>query len=448
MVGLPYIGTVGACGGKMVAMVSPSAMPQKFHWGRVLKHEFVHVVNLQQTDFNIPHWFTEGLAVWHEKLPRPSMWLTILSARLKDDKLFDLATINHGFIRPASSTDWTLAYCQAELYVEYMSKTYGDDAPAKMLAAYRDNVETSAAIQQCFKVDVKEFEAGYRKHVEQLVAESGFQGDKESEPLKFAELIKKAEEEPQNAALQAQLAKAYLDREQHPQARTAALAAQKANAKEPLAAYVLARLQILIGDTAEAEKILAAAHDEKAPQEQVLALLAALRLKAEDYAAAAKLYELGAGRFKPADKWYKALAKVYLASKQEAELQPVLEKLVLFDGDDPALTKKLAQMTLAKKDYAAAARWARQTIYIDVLDAEAHALWAEAEARGGKFKAACAEYEVAVQLKGDRPDWRYAWGQAAADAGDKEQARKVLKELLEKTPDYAGADLLLESLDK
>ena len=34
--------------------------PQRFNWARVLKHEFVHVINLQQTDFNIPHWFTEA----------------------------------------------------------------------------------------------------------------------------------------------------------------------------------------------------------------------------------------------------------------------------------------------------------------------------------------------------------------------------------------------------
>jgi predicted Zn-dependent protease len=83
-----------------------------------------------------------------------------------------------------------------------------------------------------------------------------------------------------------------------------------------------------------------------------------------------------------------------------------------------------------------------------VLDAEAHALWGEAEAGRGKPAPACEEYQVAVQLKGDRPDWRFAWAQAAIDCGEKEQARKVLKELLEKTPDYPGADLLLEGLDK
>jgi hypothetical protein len=42
--------------GKIVAMASPDRSPRQFSWARVLRHEFVHVVNLQQTGFNIPRW--------------------------------------------------------------------------------------------------------------------------------------------------------------------------------------------------------------------------------------------------------------------------------------------------------------------------------------------------------------------------------------------------------
>ena len=34
-----------------------------FNWGRVMRHELVHILNLDQTDYLCPHWFTEGLAV-------------------------------------------------------------------------------------------------------------------------------------------------------------------------------------------------------------------------------------------------------------------------------------------------------------------------------------------------------------------------------------------------
>src|SRR6185436_19512314 len=116
MVGLPAIGTVGACAGKMVAITTPDELPKKYDWARVLRHEYVHVLNLQQTDFNIPHWFTEGLAVHSEGPNRPREWNVTLAERAREKTLYNLDTITLGFIRPKNSEDWTLAYCQAALY--------------------------------------------------------------------------------------------------------------------------------------------------------------------------------------------------------------------------------------------------------------------------------------------------------------------------------------------
>ena len=122
MVGLPYIGTVAASTGRIVAMASPNEPDarRQMNWARVLTHELVHVVTLQQTRFNCPHWYTEGLAVWSERCRRPDKWNKLLRDRVAKGKLFNLDTLNFGFARPQSGDDWQLAYCQAELYVEYM----------------------------------------------------------------------------------------------------------------------------------------------------------------------------------------------------------------------------------------------------------------------------------------------------------------------------------------
>src|SRR5262249_42815666 len=133
MVGLPHIHPIGACAGKIVALQSPSEGQQRFNWSRVVKHEFVHVINLQQPDFNITHWFTEALAVLNEGYPRPQSWNDLLVERSARGKLFNLDSINLGFIRPRSSDDWTLAYCQASLYAQFMRERYGEDAIARML---------------------------------------------------------------------------------------------------------------------------------------------------------------------------------------------------------------------------------------------------------------------------------------------------------------------------
>ena len=45
-IGLPFIPTVGACTGKVVALASPRATNKPFNWARVLKHEVVHVITL------------------------------------------------------------------------------------------------------------------------------------------------------------------------------------------------------------------------------------------------------------------------------------------------------------------------------------------------------------------------------------------------------------------
>jgi tetratricopeptide (TPR) repeat protein len=172
MVGLPYIGTVAACAGKMIAMQSPgdATLADKFNWGHVLRHEYTHVINLQQTDFNIPHWFTESLAMRSEEAPRPASWGPILVSRHRQKKLFDLDSINFGFIRPTSGEDWTLAYFQASLYADFMVKKYGADAPARLLRAYSENHRTPAALARTFKVEPKEFEAGYREHLAATVS--------------------------------------------------------------------------------------------------------------------------------------------------------------------------------------------------------------------------------------------------------------------------------------
>jgi Tfp pilus assembly protein PilF len=171
MIGLPYVSTVGACAGKVVALTSPRELSKRFNWARVLKHEFVHVLNLQQTDFNVPHWFTEALAVEVEGHLRPPEWNKLLAERVPKDKLFNLDTINLGFVRPPLPDDWQMAYCQAQLYAQYMLKTYGDDALAKMLAAYSDNLDTRAALRRSFSVEQEAFEAGYLDFLRRLVAE-------------------------------------------------------------------------------------------------------------------------------------------------------------------------------------------------------------------------------------------------------------------------------------
>jgi tetratricopeptide (TPR) repeat protein len=444
MVGLPHIHPIGACAGKIVALQSPADGQQRFNWARVIKHEFVHVINLQQTDFNIPHWFTEALAVLSEGYPRPQAWNDLLAERWEQKKLFDLETINLGFIRPHSSDEWTLAYCQASLYAQFMRERYGEDAIAKMLAAYNDNLTTPAALTRALGVKQAEFEQGYRDYVQKIVASLPPRQPNRAQSVSEAQ--RNVAKNPRDIEALATLAQSQLDRANYPQARRWTDAALAIDPRHALASYVRARLHLVVGENKEALARLEGALDRDKPQENLLALLAALKFKSEDYATAAELYELGAKKDPTSPKWLKSLAAVYLKSDEPQKLIPVLTKLAAADADDFLVRKKLAQLYLAENDPPTAARWALEALHINVMDAQVHQFRAEALAVQGLPVAAAEEYATAVELEPDDASLRLALAETYIKAQAPAKAKGVLEELLKRDAEQPRAKELLESL--
>jgi len=197
-----------------------------------------------------------------------------------------------------------------------------------------------------------------------------------------------------------------------------------------------------------AVELLEGCLDREAPEPHTLNLLAALKLKAEDFAEAAQLYQLGA-RHNPLNlKWHRALARVYLESGDEKRLAEVLAHLARADPDDLPVRKKLAQIALANQDFAAAADWANWALEIDVTDAEVHRLFAEAELGRHNKSEGIEELQTAVQLdpKDARP--RLALAEAYLKVGKPAEARRVLEDLLHTDPDHTDATALLEKLEE
>ena len=448
LIGLPYVGTVAASTGRMVAMVSPNEpdIGKHYNWHRVMTHELVHVITLQQTDFNCPHWFTEALAVWCEDQPRPQEWNEVLVRRTAQKKLYDLNTLNFGFIRPHSSEDWALAYCQAELYLEYMLKNHGSGVVRRLLAAYAENLTTPEAIERVLGVSQEEFERGYRRYVEKLAAEMASLAETEEEE-DFAALKKRQEAEPDNADLAARLALAYVRRDANTEARQMAATALKLKPKHALATYVLARLRLNAGEPEAAIELLANCLDEEHPQPNALNLLAGLQLKAENCDEAARLYALGQKHDPYNLKWTRSLARVYIASKNNEKLADVLAALARADGDDLTARKKLARLALDRKDFVGAVDWCHQALHIDVKDGAVHRALGEALVGQRKFVGAIEHYQRAIEFDPKEPQQRFALADACLQAGRPDKAREVLQELLRLVPDYPGAELLLESLD-
>lgn len=435
MTGLPYLGTVGACAGKMVAVASPNE--SSYNWSRVMKHEFIHVINLQQTHFNLPHWFAEGIAVMNEGYPRPQIWNQLLLERVPKGEIFTLDDINLGFIRPKSGIDWQMAYCQSELYVEYMLQRFGSDAIAKMLSAYEQHLTTPEAIPAAFEVSVADFEAGYREYLTSVL--QTLQATQPKEKLSPQELQQQLAQEPKNPKLLAQAARQQLAAKQYPAAREYAETAIEIDPKQPLAHYVLARVYLVIGDQDRAIELLERGFNRQQPHRDIVYLLALLRMQQKEYPEATEFFELGS-RIEPYNPlWLKGLTRIYLLSNQEEKLLESLKQLAQLDADDFKIRKKLAQLHLQREEYELALHWGYEALYVDVLDPEVHQWIAQAAEALERLPIAVEEYEVLVALFPQDPQASLKLAKLYQQAKQPKRAREELERLLQIHPDIEEA---------
>jgi len=139
--GMPWIHTIAACTGPVIAMEVPreglrSEHLGLFHWPNVLQHEYTHTVTLSQTHNRIPHWFTEAAAVSMEVTPRTYDKCIMLANAWRDDMLFSLDEINWAFVRPRRPTDRSQAYAQGHWMLEYMNERFGDSAAVRLMERY------------------------------------------------------------------------------------------------------------------------------------------------------------------------------------------------------------------------------------------------------------------------------------------------------------------------
>lgn len=375
-VALPDLHTVGACIGRVFTMASPSAVGLKkpFNWGRVIRHEMTHVFNLAQTDFQCPHWLTEGMAVQSEKMERPLDWLRALRDRADEGTLFNIDTVMMGFAKPKDQAEWALAYCQSQLYVEYMVKTHGPESVGKILNAYRDGLDTTAALRVACQVEKPVFEKGYRAYVDEVL--KPYRGAKKAKkdddkPMTFDELTVAQGKNPDDPDLAAKLGEQLLKRGKTNEARKLVDAALAKKPGHAVASLLKARLLVRAGDEDGAKEVLEAALKESPDDPRLLGLVGRFHLDAEQYDKAAETFEKGR-QLDPLDgEWSELLIRVYTAAKNDEKLTAVLRDVVSRDPDQLGARVKLAKMCLAAKQYADAETFARDALHIDVTNEDA-----------------------------------------------------------------------------
>jgi len=163
--GMPGLGALGVTFGNVVAMDSPSGRkPGDFNWGATLWHEMSHVFILSATDFRVPRWFTEGLAVREEGQTNP-MWANRLTPEvvvaIRDKKLLPVAKLDQGFIFPKYPEQVLVSYYQGGEICDYIADKWGNDALLGMVKSFAARKTTAEAIQANLHVSPEEFDKGF-----------------------------------------------------------------------------------------------------------------------------------------------------------------------------------------------------------------------------------------------------------------------------------------------
>ncbi|MEM1013351.1 MAG: hypothetical protein AAGI46_14160 [Planctomycetota bacterium] len=174
--GDPYIGTVGACTGPVIALVAPRDNGEtlgSFDWARVMRHEYIHTVTLGATDNRIWHWYTEGLAVRGEDAPISQSQLNLLAGATLNGGLFGIEDLTWGFVRPRKPTDRSQAYAQSWMVCEYLVELHGEEVLADLIDACRRGLTERQALADLFDLSPSEFDEAFAVWMQERVASWG-----------------------------------------------------------------------------------------------------------------------------------------------------------------------------------------------------------------------------------------------------------------------------------
>lgn len=443
--GRPFIATVGACSGRVIAMVAPRGLAPfgRFNWVTVLRHEFAHTVTLEATGNRIPHWMTEGLAVSQEPAPRSWQTKLLLCQAVREDRLFTLQSIDWGFMRPRRPDDRNLAYMQSEWMFEYAVERYGEKIILDFLAAFRENLSQSEAFRKVLGIETEEFDREFRAWATQQVAGWGLPT---SRLRSRDEIRKELEADRSNAALWAEFAEALLLEGDVETAETAARRSLEEDEKgeQPRALEVLGR--ILIGRMLR-EK------DEAARQELIEEANPHLRklnkLDPENPTAIKYIgfVEQSWSQWEEAISWltryrerfpedpdsYRRLAGIYLLQKKMDEGARELERLFHLVEDEPVVARQIAEIHLSRERPMEAAQWFRRALDIDPYDGSTYVGLGEALFLSRDYRGAERAYQTVCNIWPERAVGYDGLRRVYEATGDRDRSR-TFREKAEKAP--------------
>jgi cellulose synthase operon protein C len=396
--GLPGLaGALGVCFGKVMAIDSPRARKtETFNWGTTLWHEFMHVITLQMTRYNIPRWFSEGLSCFEEHKAKPG-WgdhLTSLFIKAyKEGKLLKATQLNAGITHPQSPEQIELSYYQAALVCEWIEEKFGFEKIRQSLLLFAENKPADEVFRQTLGLDVSGIDAEYARFLDSRFSAIAAQ-------VNFAQPESITAAEPPAAGPD----------------KDTLMRVLKSNPGDFFANLHLGMLLQKENAHAEAEPYLKNAK-KSFPQ----------------YVESGNPYQL--------------LGRWYLSAGREND---ALAEFVAWSREDSGSREPLvraAEIYGRRKEWTPAAEMLNRSIYINPYDADAQKKLGEAAVESRKWDSAIAAYRALVALNAADPaGTHYDLARVLAAAGKKQEAKREVLRALEIAPTFVKAQELLLKL--
>ncbi|MFO7900034.1 MAG: tetratricopeptide repeat protein, partial [Planctomycetota bacterium] len=427
-VGLPHIGAIGVCFGNVVALTSPRVQRGRINWRETLRHELTHAVTLLGTNYRIPHWLTEAMAVHEQGSDRPYQWDVLLKTSARLGRILPISKLTRGFTRPESREQRMLAYCQSEVVLDFILKEHGDEALPALMKQFRQGKELAGAIEAVTGRPLPEFEKKCMAYIHGVAGAIPVLPHVSPRDVKQ---IEAAAKDRTDAAAQCNLAILRMAQRKRPEALAAAKQALKANPDCAEAHYLIARIRMTERNKKEAvaaAKAAVACDDRYTPAHYFLGGLAAKDGETDRAIEHLRRAIRGNPRFPGA---YKGLAKIYRGQDDEAKAAAVYEELIEHTSDSLAECLELCRHYETREAWADVARVADVAIAIGPFFPEPHAAAGRALWELGEKDRAVREMETAGACAGRAIQEMEAMARRLAQAGRDRQAKELAKKLRE-----------------
>ena len=442
-VGLPNLGALGVCFGKVITAMSPSV--GDVNWGMVLWHELAHVFAIQLSKSRVPRWYTEGLSEYETLIARPE-WrrendVDVWQA-MADGTLPSVAELNYNFMKP-NMQDVVVAYHLSSVTIEFIAQTYGFDKIVDGLQLFGKGLETPAVIEKITGLTVPQFDAKFREYL--AIRLKAYKGTFRL-PSRGLDDVKQLEidaaAKPKSAEVQSRLALGRFFDGDAPGAAEAAAKALALDKRDRVGLYVSAELALRQRKLDDAKKLyleLIAAGGDGFDVRGRLALIA--RHQGDNAAAEKQL--CAAKKLDPERSYpYMELSEIYEETGRQAESLHELEGYVMLEQMQYAPVRKLVTGYKRLKNWAKVRTYSEMGVQINPFDGEMHLDRGLALLETGSPDDALYEFQSALLARPElrRPALAHlGMVRAYLAKGNKRKARTELKKALELEPANAEA---------